>query len=400
MCRTSRLLIAIIVALIVTGPATGATTDIAALRLRSADAFYNLDYEEATRLLAEAERANPSDPVTQQALASEAWLHILFTRGAVLTDDYLGGLPRSQVALRQPPSDLAAAYQAHLTRALAVAEPLVRRRPSDASAWYDYGVILGLRASYTATVEGKVLAALGAARRAYNAHERVLDLDPTRKDAGLIVGTYRYLVGSMSWAMRVMAYVVGFGGDRARGLKMVEDAAAYPGLSQTEARFALVLMYNRERRFDAALRVLADLRRQYPRNRLLWLESGATALRAGQAAQAERWLTEGIGRLPADTRPRMFGEEALWYWKRGVARYAQGNDAGARVDLRASLDCEARPWVWARTHLALGRIADLHGERAAALEEYAFAIALADRDNDPATMAAARQFTNAPARTR
>ncbi len=377
-----------------------AASDVAALRARSATAFYNLDYDDASRLLADAERADPADPVTQHSLASEAWLHILFTRGAVLTDDYLGGMSRSQVALRQPPADLAASYQRHITRAEALAEPLIRKRPSDASAWYDYGVIVALRASYTATVEGKVLAALGAARHAYDAHERVLDLDPTRKDAGLVVGTYRYLVGSMPWAMRLMAYVAGFGGDKARGLKMVEEAAAYPGLSQAEARFALVLMYNRERRFGDALRMLADLRQQYPRNRLLWLETGATSLRAGHAAQAERWLTEGIDRLATDTRPRMFGEDAVWYWKRGAARYAQGRDEAAREDLRASLEHQARPWVWARTHLALGRIADLHGERAAALEQYAVAIALADRDNDSATVAAARQFMKTPARTR
>ena len=41
-------------------------------------------------------------------------------------------------------------------------------------------------------------------------------------------------------------------------------------------------MYNRERRYDDALRVLQELRRLYPRNRLVVLEAGSTALRAGR----------------------------------------------------------------------------------------------------------------------
>src|SRR6185503_15826606 len=50
---------------------------------------------------------------------------------------------------------------------------------------------------------------------------------------------------------------------------------------------------------------LATLRAQYPRNRLLWLESGATLLRGGKPAEAEQVLNEGLARLAADDRPRL-----------------------------------------------------------------------------------------------
>ena len=43
-----------------------------------------------------------------------------------------------------------------------------------------------------------------------------------------------------------MAYVAGFGGGRERGMQLVEEAAAYAGENQTDARFALMLLYNRE----------------------------------------------------------------------------------------------------------------------------------------------------------
>ena len=71
-----------------------------------------------------------------------------------------------------------------------------------------------------------MLAGFRSARRAYDEHERVLALDPSRKDAGLIVGTYRYVVSTLSLPMRMMAYVAGFGGGRDAASGMIEAAAA------------------------------------------------------------------------------------------------------------------------------------------------------------------------------
>src|SRR5581483_4879060 len=163
-----------------------------------------------------------------------------------------------------------------------------------------------------------------------------------------------YIVSALSLPIRMMAYVVGFGGDKQRGLRMIEDAASYAGDNQEDARFALILLYNREKRYDDALRLMADLRARYPRNRLMWLEAGSTLLRAGRAAEAERMLSDGLARFADDRRQRMFGEDALWSYKRGAARAAIGRAADARADLARALGVEGRKWVHARAHLELG----------------------------------------------
>ena len=49
---------------------------------------------------------------------------------------------------------------------------------------------------------------------------------------------------------------------------MIEEAAAYGGENQEDARFALALVYNREKRYEEALKELELLRSRYPRNRL------------------------------------------------------------------------------------------------------------------------------------
>jgi tetratricopeptide (TPR) repeat protein len=219
-----------------------------------------------------------------------------------------------------------------------------------------------------------VMGAFSAARRAYNAHEKVLDLAPARKDAALVVGTYRYLVSNLSMPARWMAYMVGFGGGRELGIQMIEQAANYT--NGTEAKFALVLIYNRERQYDKAVAILQGLQAAYPRNRLLWLEAGSTLLRARRSREADIMLTQGLDKFAKDTRARMGGEEGLWYFKRGAARVLLKRHADAEADLAHALKAPARPWVRAQAHLELGKLADLSGDRAKAVGEYDRAIQL------------------------
>jgi tetratricopeptide (TPR) repeat protein len=363
-----------------------------ALRARASTHLYNLDHDEAMALFREAVAADPNDAAAYRGLATSLWLSITFTRGNMTVDDYVGRVTKPAGPMTPPPAQTAAAYKETIEKAIALARQRIAANGNDADAHYQLGAAVGLRASYTATVEGSVVGAFRAAREAYDEHERVLTLEPRRKDAGLIVGTYRYIVAALALPLRWMAYVAGFGGGRERGLVMIEEAARYSGENENDARFALILIYNRERRYPDALAQLALLRERFPRNRLVWLESGSTSLRAGRAADAERFLTDGIARFAGDRRQRMFGEEALWRYKRGAARAALGKDGDAAADLRAALGLQGRKWVQARTHLELGKLALKAGNKPAAQQELQQAAALADSDNDPGTADDARRL--------
>jgi tetratricopeptide (TPR) repeat protein len=219
----------------------------------------------------------------------------------------------------------------------------------------------------------------------------VLALDPQRHDAALTVGAYRYVISTLWAPTRMLAYLAGFGGGRERGLALVESAARYRSDAQAEAKLALVLLYNRERRYADALRVLADLRGRFPRNRLFWLESGATALRAGLAKEAQTLIADGMARFSSDTRPRAFGEMALWHYVHGAALLERGDLPGARRNLTQALDGDARTWVRGRTHLALGRVLEASNDRAGARTAYDTAARLAEAGRDPAAAAEARR---------
>jgi tetratricopeptide (TPR) repeat protein len=369
------------------------------LRLRALDLAYNLDHDRAIELLRQAIALTPDDPTPHRSLASVLWLNMLFRRGAVTVDHYLGSFSRSSVDLPKPPPELEKEFRSHLNRAIELAEKRAAANPKDAQAHYDLGAALGLEASYVATVEGKLLAGFRAARRCYDEHERVLALDPSRKDAGLVVGTYRYVVSTLSLPVRMLAYVAGFGGGKDRGIQMLRETAEYdldtgkrtaPDTPRAEtgndvradALFALILVYNRQ--------ALERLRRLFPRNRLVWLESGSTALRAGRGQLADELLTQGLAALARDQRPRMPGEEALWHYKRGAARALLGRTEDATADLNFALGADPQPWVNGRARVELGRLALKRGDRASAATEAKQAETLCERGNDPVCVQDAR----------
>ena len=387
-----------VVLLCLTAATARASQESARLRAQAYELAYNLDYADATRQMEAAAAVDPRDSASERGLAVIPWLLISFSRGAVTVDDYLGSISRQNVAMRQPPADLAARFNRHIARALALAEEDLKRRPRDPEALYQVGAVVGLQASYVATVEGRILGAFRAARRAYDAHEQVLELAPARRDAGLVVGTYRYIVSAMSLPIRMMAYVAGFGGGKDEGLRLIEQAAASTTEASADAKFALVLLYNRESRHADALRVLGELQRLYPRNRILWLEAGATALRGGRAADAEQQLSRGRKMLAGDKRTRMFGEEALWLQKHGASLLALGRREEAEPLLRQVLTLESRKWVAGRAHAELGKIADTRGDDAAGRQHFQQAVMLAEHDNDEIGAAAARRWVRTPYR--
>ena len=362
------------------------------LRERATELTFNLDHDEAMGLLRQAVATEPNESANHRALASTIWLNILFKRGAVTVDHYLGSFTKASIDIRNPPADLDAEFKREVARAIELAEKRVAAAPRDAQAHYDLGTAVGLQASYVASVEGRIMAGFRAARRSYETSETALEIDPKRKEAGLVVGTYRYLISTLSLPMRLMAYAVGFGGGKDRGLRMIEETVEAGRENRTDAEFALVLLYNRERRYNDALRVLDTLRRRYPRNRLLVLEAGSTATRGNRAAEAEALLTEGIAMLARDKRARIPGEDALWHYKRGAARVLLRRRDDALADLRVALAPGAAGWVQGRAHLEMARLALQQGDRAGALREAATAMALCGRSSDPICAEEARQI--------
>jgi tetratricopeptide (TPR) repeat protein len=331
-------------------------------------ASYNLDHEQA---LARARRAVQLDPESSRAhrgLASIIWLDLLFWRGAMTVDTYLGSLSSMQLTLPKPDPELAAEFKGALARAIELAERRLKQNPNDVGAMYDVGAAYGIQATYAASVEGGIANALRYARRAYDTQSEVLKRDPSRASAGLVVGTYNYVVSTQPMLVRWVAWLAGFGSSKERGLALLESAS-HDAMSRVDAKTALVLIYSREGRHGEAMRLAGELAAELPGNRLFVLEEGSAAIRAGRH-EADAILTRGLAAFDKDPRRKIPGERALWLYKRGLARLNLNRPAEAAADLNQALAAGPVKWVEGRTHVALGQLADLAHRRPDAMAEY------------------------------
>lgn len=349
---------------------------------RAFAAAYNLDLEEAKLLARQAIAADPNASEGHRALASILWLEILYRRGALTVDNYLGNVSKPLPSTVKPPPELQSEFRVELQKTIDLAEARVKRAPNDIEARHDVGEAYAVQASYLGSVDGSVVAAFRAAKRAFDAQEEVLARQPGRADAIFVIGIYRYAVSVMSLPTRVMAYMAGFGGGKDKAISMLEQAAKLPE-THFDASAALLLIYAREGRHVDALNLARALQPELPRNRILVLEEGAAAIRAGRAGEAEAALTRGIAALDNDPRPKMAGERALWFYKRGVARLNQNHLTDAQNDLWAALGSSPLPWIAGRAHLELGKIDDLSNNRTDAIGEYRQAKLMCTASNDP-----------------
>src|ERR1043166_7280372 len=135
--QTARIVIgAALIAVAAVPCPSAANPESARLRVRAYTYALNLDYDEATREMEAAAKADPMDPAAERGLASIPWLMISFRRGAATVDEYLGGVTRQNVALRAPPADLAARFNTHIERATMLAEAVLSARPRAGDAHY------------------------------------------------------------------------------------------------------------------------------------------------------------------------------------------------------------------------------------------------------------------------
>ena len=116
------------------------------LRTRALQLVYEHQHDEAIGILRKAVSLASDEPSMHRTLALAIWLKMLFIRGAVTVDHYLGSFSRPRVDLRQPPPELVSEFNSAITRAIELADKRVAARPKDAQSHSDLGAAVGLQA--------------------------------------------------------------------------------------------------------------------------------------------------------------------------------------------------------------------------------------------------------------
>src|SRR5947209_4530592 len=188
--------------------------------------YYDADYEHAAAAFEKVLEAHPDDPAAVNHLLSAVMFGELNRIGALDTSLYSNNsfLDQKREYVLDP--QVKQHIQELETRALQLANDRLKKDPADLQALYARGVTRSMQSTYTGLVQKAWLSALGNAKGSREDHERVLKLDPTFSDAKTVVGTHEYITGSLPWAMRIFAHLVGYGGNIENGIQLLKYACA------------------------------------------------------------------------------------------------------------------------------------------------------------------------------
>jgi len=338
------------------------------------DHFYNLEYDKAIREFETAQAAHPDDPFAINHTLAAVIFKELYRIGALDTESYAG----DNFLTRKPAEPLDPKVADRVTQlsnqALGLEQDELQKNPNDVNALYARGATRALQSTYIGIANHAWFAALRNAVAARHDNERVLELDPKYVDAKVVVGTHLYIVGSLSWPVKVAASVAGLTGNKQKGLDYLRQATGSPHLEvATDAKIVLALFLRREQKYAEALEVVNGMQNQFTRNFLMAAEYAHLMNAAGHGQEA----IAAYRKVLAGCRANIYNQcrievpayglgEAL----RGQKQYAQAAEA---YELAASSgkDGELRQ----KATLAAGQMYDLLQQRDTALEKYKAVIA-------------------------
>jgi hypothetical protein len=272
--------------------------------------------------------------------------------------------------------------------AIAKADAILKKNSKDTHALYAKGISNATLASFEASAKRSYVAAGGKAKAARDLHQKVLEIDPTFDDARMSVGAFNYALGVIPGAIRFALLVVGIrGAGKDVGVNQLETAAAKGKTASTDARMMLTIVYNREKRYDDALKLLAELHQRYPRNFLFELSEATTYGKLQRWDDAVRTYEQVLSKIEG----KKDGYERLAAYK---VNYSLGTSNIARLKFDMAVEdfnrvvksANAPANAKAGSLLWVGKIYDSAGKREQALQQYDAILAL-DCDSDYKTQA-------------
>jgi tetratricopeptide (TPR) repeat protein len=353
-----------------------------ALRRSGLDALYNIDYDKAERDFKEIVKLIPNHPGGYQLLAARVWIKTLYESRRLQSSLYSSESFYSSGDDKVDPK-IVTEFRNLTRQARQLAEAKLKQEPKNIEALDFLANTEGLKASFEEAVERRHFAALRDGNDAVELHREVLKLDPEYVDAQITIGLYEYVVGSLPFAIKIVAGATGYRGSKKRGLMMLEQVARSGRWAKDDAKSVLILLYTREKRFAEVVTLTRELSAKYPRNYLLRLETADALVALAGVKRKEKDLA-GAVQLEKDAfavfdellrdrnvRDAAVGAFDLIHFKYGEVLLLSGyNDRAAKEFLATTKVEHAEPGLVTMAHLYAARAYDSAGKRDDALAQY------------------------------
>jgi hypothetical protein len=275
-------------------------------------------------------------------------------------------------------------FEARVERALSVAQAALKKKPGDPRALLARGAVQGLESRFHLFRLHRSEAARAAVKMREDLRE-VVKLRPASQDALFGIGLYDYYADVLPKLAKVVRFLARMpGGDRARGLALIERARRGSLLHDREAQIQLYEIYAfYEKKPDRALEEIRSLVLRY-RDWPLWPLKLAEHQRARMGLYKESAeVARGILATGQRGHHSFTGTALL------LARLSLGE--ALLLDLRASEahkellpllapETRAPPAIAAKARFLLGRSLELGGDREGARRFYQAAAAGIDKE--------------------
>lgn len=351
-------------------------TSSASLVVKGYDHFYNVEYPQAIAAFQQAVTEEPSNPLLHNHLAQAVLFSMMFRAGALETEMVTGGNAFARQPGMEPTPAEHKLFEDSINESIRLSKVALKKDPNDTTALYAQGAAIGFRGTYSYLVRKAWLDALRDTTAARKLHNRVVELEPGNIDALMMQGVHDYVVGSLSGTTRALIAILGFRGDREKGIQTLRLVAEKGTDNKVDAEILLGVFARRERRPQDAVPICISLHQRYPRNWLVLFELSQMYADLGDKDKALQALDQvqelklaaspGFGTLSLERIEYARGNLLFWYDDPDAAiRHLRRATAHANL-----LDPNSAASAWLR----LGQCLDLKDRRTEARAAYRQAI--------------------------
>jgi tetratricopeptide (TPR) repeat protein len=333
--------------------------------------MFNLDYDKADRVFTALEQEYPQHPAPPLYLACIYWLDELLRRQDLSMNRFIAPTYFANKSNQVMPQRERSLMFRNLQKSEALASQILKRNSRDKDGRYFLATCYGLRASFAITIDHSLREAFSNGNKAYGMLRQLVEEDPKYYDAYLTVGIYEYIVGSIPWYLRWMAFVIGAHGNKEIGVEHLKLAADKGQYIRNEAQLVEMVLFVREHRYQEALDLALSLNNRYPRTFLFALNVAQILEWMGRKEEATAAFLQVEKRVEAkepnfDKLPVQSFRYSL-----AVELMNMGQLALAEVRFRKVVDDPLSPAKEkSDSHLRLGQILEWRGRQGEAAEEF------------------------------
>lgn len=228
--------------------------------------LYNFEFEASIGTAKSYAETKQQDSLGYAALAA-SYLFSEMNRLEVFNKDMLKEEKMTGEQGKRIGAEAKRNFEDALNRAKNAGEAALRKNPNDANALLGLVIATGAERDFAAIVEKRLKDSYYAAKASQEYALRLQKVDASAEDAWFTRGFSEYLVGSVPFVLRWMMRIEDVTGDKKQGVQYMERCAQGGKYLKPFAQMMLSTIYQKEKRWDDARRMLEAFAKEHPENK-------------------------------------------------------------------------------------------------------------------------------------